>query len=312
MINKSDYRIIYMGTPEISAKTFAELIKSGWNFIALISQMDKEVGRKRKLEDTPTKVVAKKYNIPVYQKEKIRLDYEFVKELKPDLILTFAYGQIIPQGLLDIPKYGCLNLHGSLLPKYRGAAPIQRAIMNGDKQTGITLMEMIDKMDAGRMYAKEVVDITPEDNFSSLSIKLSNAATKIVNNNLLNYFDNKLKGEIQDESKVTIANKITTEEEHINLNLSSEQQINYIRALSDIPGGYFLLNNEKLKVYKAKLFSNETKNEIGKIILKEKHLCYQAKDGLIELLLIQPQGKNKMNAIDFYNGHKDIINFKLS
>jgi len=311
MTCKNQFRIIYMGTPEISAKTFESLIKSGWNFIALISQVDKEVGRKKILTDTPTKVIAKKYNIPVYQKEKIRLDYEFVKELKPDLILTFAYGQIIPQGLLDIPKYGCLNLHGSLLPKYRGAAPIQRAIMNGDSITGITLMEMIDKMDAGRMYAKEVVKIDSEDNYTSLINKLSEAATKIVNDNLLNYFDNKLIGEIQNEKEVTFANKITSEEEHISFNLTAKEQINYIRALSDIPGGYFILNNEKFKVYKARLYSNLVKYELGQLVILDKHLCYQAKDGLIELLIIQPQGKNKMTAIDFYNGHKDIIKFKL-
>ena len=136
-----------MGTPEISAYVFEKLILSGYQFVGLIAQEDQFLGRKKILTKVPTKVIAEKYNIPVYQPAKIRLDYEFVNNLKPDLILTFSYGQIIPQGLLDIPKYGCLNIHGSLLPKYRGAAPIQRAIMNGEKETGLTLMEMIDKMD---------------------------------------------------------------------------------------------------------------------------------------------------------------------
>lgn len=312
MQDKSIYRIIYMGTPEISANTFEALIKSGWNFVALIAQVDKEVGRKRILEEVPTKKVAKKYNIPVYQPTKIRDDYEFIKELKPDLILTFAYGQIIPQGLLDIPKYGCLNLHGSLLPKYRGAAPIQRAIINGDTITGITLMEMIDKMDAGRMYKKEYVDITEDDNYTSLSNKLSLAATKVVNENLLKYFSNDLKGEFQDNSLVTFADKIKSENEHIDINASMIDQVNLIRALSYTPGAYLMLGNEKLKIYKAKMYSNRVHTNIGGICIENKHVLYQCKDGLIELLEIQPQGKNKMNAIDFYNGHKDIINKVLS
>ncbi|HQC32356.1 MAG TPA: methionyl-tRNA formyltransferase, partial [Bacilli bacterium] len=143
-MNKKDYRLIFMGTPEIAAFVFESMIQDGYHFVGLIAQSDSPQGRKNILTKVPTKIVAEKYGIPVFQPEKIRLDYEFVKALKPDLIVTFAYGQIIPQGLLDIPRLGCLNLHGSILPKYRGAAPIQRAIMAGETKTGITLMEMID------------------------------------------------------------------------------------------------------------------------------------------------------------------------
>ena len=308
MRNKKDYRLIYMGTPSMSANTFEALIKSGWNFVALISQEDKEVGRKHLLVDTPTKVVAKKYNIPVYQPKKIREEYEFVKDLNPDLILTFAYGQIIPQGLLDIPKYGCLNLHGSLLPKYRGAAPIQRAIINGETETGITLMEMISQMDAGRMYATIKVKIEENDNYSSLTKKLSEAGVKIVNDNLLKYLNGDLLGKTQDGNLVTFANKITPEEEHLNINLSAKEQVNYIRALSDTPGAYLLLDNQKLKIYEAKIYKEEVKNKIGTIVLENQHLLYQTKDALVELISIQPQGKNKMVARDYLNGHPDIIN----
>lgn len=308
MRSKKDYRLIYMGTPMMSANTFEALIKSGWNFVALISQVDKEVGRKHKLVDTPTKVVAKKYNIPVYQPHKIREDYDFVKELNPDLILTFAYGQIIPQGLLDIPKYGCLNLHGSLLPKYRGAAPIQRAIINDEKVTGITLMEMIDKMDAGRMYATIKVEIKENDNYSSLANKLSEASVKIINDYLLKYLNGELLGKAQDESQVTFANKITPEEEHLNINLSAKEQVNYIRALSNTPGAYLYLDNQKLKIYEAKIYREENKKPIGTIILEDKHLLYQAKDALIELINIKPENKNLMRAIDYINGHQDIVN----
>ena len=307
MRNKKDYRLIYMGTPSMSANTLEALIKSGWNFVALISQEDKEVGRKHQLVDTPTKVVAKKYNIPVYQPKKIREEYEFVKDLNPDLILTFAYGQIIPQGLLDIPKYGCLNLHGSLLPKYRGAAPIQRAIINGETETGITLMEMISQMDAGRMYATIKVKIEENDNYSSLTKKLSEAGVKIVNDNLLKYLNGDLLGKTQDGNLVTFANKITPEEEHLNINLSAKEQVNYIRALSETPGAYLYLDNQKLKILEAKVYKEETKNPIGTIVLENKHLLYQAKGALIELITIKPENKNLMKAIDYVNGHQDII-----
>ena len=172
MKSKKDYRIIYMGTPEMSAKILERLIQDDFNIVALIAQEDKPVGRKGLLEKVPTKVVAEKYNIPVFQPHRIRKEYEFVKDLKPDLILTMAYGQIIPQGLLDIPTLGCLNVHGSLLPKYRGAAPIQRAIINGETKTGVTLMEMIDKMDAGKMFAFEECEISSEDNYTSLCEKI--------------------------------------------------------------------------------------------------------------------------------------------
>ena len=172
MKSVKDVKILYMGTPEMSAKVLETLILDGFNIVGVVAQEDQPVGRKAIITEVPTKVVAKAHNIPVYQPHKIRLDYEFVKEINPDLILTMAYGQIVPQGLLDIPKMGALNLHGSILPKYRGAAPIQRAIMNGETETGVTLMEMVDKMDAGQMFGVEKCEITPEDNYTSLCEKI--------------------------------------------------------------------------------------------------------------------------------------------
>ena len=152
---KMDIRIVYMGTPELSAEILEGLINHGYKIAGVIAQEDKPVGRKNVIQKVPTKVVAEKYQIPVYQPHRIRLDYDFVKQINPDLIITCAYGQIVPQGLLDIPRLGCINVHGSLLPKYRGASPIQSALIHGEKETGVTIMEMIDKMDAGRMIYKK-------------------------------------------------------------------------------------------------------------------------------------------------------------
>ena len=306
-MNKNDYRLVFMGTPNIAAYVFEKLISEGYNFVGLIAQSDSPVGRKGLLSKVPTKVVAEKYHIPVFQPEKIRLDYEFVKDLKPDLIVTFSYGQIIPQGLLDIPRLGCLNLHGSLLPKYRGAAPIQRAIMEGEKQTGITLMEMVDKMDAGKMYAKAYVEITDDDNYSTLSAKLAQAAADLLIAKLPLYLINQLPGEVQDESLVTFANKIKPENEKIDINMPSAVVVNHIRALSETPGAFFLLNDQKLKVYKARLYSDAIEGSVGQIVSIHNGIIVQLVDGQIALLDIQLEGRKRLNYKDFINGQKNLI-----
>ena len=297
----NEYRIVFMGTPEIAARVFENLINFGLNFVGLIAQEDKPVGRKGILEPVATKVVAQKYNIPVFQPHRIRKEYEFLYDLKPDLILTMAYGQIVPQAVLDVPPYGCLNLHGSLLPKYRGAAPIQRALINGDKTTGITLMEMIDKMDAGRMYAKEEVTID-NDNYSSLCLKLVDAATKVVQDNLYDYFNHKLVGIVQDESEVTFADKILPSDEKLDINLNCEQFINFVNGLSFEPGGYVYINDKKLKILKAhKVLSHL--GELGQLSIK-KEVVLSLVDGDIVLDVVQLEGKKRMDGKSFANGNR--------
>ena len=297
----NEYRIVFMGTPEIAARVFENLINFGLNFVGLIAQEDKPVGRKGILEPVATKVVAQKYNIPVFQPHRIRKEYEFLYDLKPDLILTMAYGQIVPQAVLDVPPYGCLNLHGSLLPKYRGAAPIQRALINGDKTTGITLMEMIDKMDAGRMYAKEEVTID-DDNYSSLCLKLVDAATKVVQDNLYDYFNHKLVGIVQDESEVTFADKILPSDEKLDINLNCEQFINFVNGLSFEPGGYVYINDKKLKILKAhKVLSHL--GELGQLSIK-KEVVLSLVDGDIVLDVVQLEGKKRMDGKSFANGNR--------
>ena len=297
----NEYRIVFMGTPEIAARVFENLINFGLNFVGLIAQEDKPVGRKGILEPVATKIVAQKYNIPVFQPHRIRKEYEFLYDLKPDLILTMAYGQIVPQAVLDVPPYGCLNLHGSLLPKYRGAAPIQRALINGDKTTGITLMEMIDKMDAGRMYAKEEV-IIDDDNYSSLCLKLVDAATKVVQDNLYDYFNHKLVGIVQDESEVTFADKILPSDEKLDINLDCEQFINFVNGLSFEPGGYVYINDKKLKILKAHKVSSRL-GEMGQLSIK-KEIVLSLADGDIVLDVVQLEGKKRMDGKSFANGNR--------
>lgn len=292
----------------MSASVLEALILEGYNIIGVVAQLDKPVGRKKILEKVPTKVVAEKYNIPVFQPEKIRLDYEFVKELKPDVILTLAYGQIVPQGLLDIPRLGCINLHGSLLPKYRGAAPMQYAIIEGENVTGMTLMQMIDKMDAGVMYAKKEVKISEDDTLSTLTSKMVDCAKDLILETLPLYLDGKLKGEVQDDSLVTFCPTIKKEQEHLDLSLPAQKVVNWIRALNDHPGAYLLLDDAKLKVWRARVINDKVTHSLGEIISADKNgLIMQGKDGQISLLELQKEGKNKMDYRSFINGNQNLI-----
>ena len=300
--NKSEPRIVYMGTPELSAKVLEAMIEDGWNIVALVTNEDKEVGRKRILTPTPTKEVALRHNIPVYQPHRIRLDHAFLEELKPDVIVTFAYGQIVPDDVLACPKYGCINLHGSLLPKLRGAAPIQRAIMQGDSKTGVTLMQMVTAMDAGLMYDKEEVEIAPNETYTTLQEKISEAGKRLILRDLLPYLNGELPGVPQKEEEVTFAAKIKPEDEHIPLSLSASSFVSYAHGLSEEPGGYLFLKGEKLKIYLARKVNDEVKAPLGTIVEANKRLIFQAKDGQIEILSLQLQGKKKMDARSFLNG----------
>ena len=303
-MDKKTARIIFMGTPEISAKVLEDLILNDYQIVGVIAQPDRPVGRKKILLPVPTKVVASKYNIPVYQPIKIRKEYDFVNELKPDLIITLAYGQIVPQGLLDIPSLGCINLHGSLLPKYRGAAPIQYALLNNEKVTGMTLMRMVKEMDAGEMYATEEVSISEDDNSTSLFIKMGEAASRLILRVLPDFLEGKIKGVPQDETQVTFAPSIKPEEEKIDLNKSTLEMFGQIRALSDVPGAYLYLDDLKVKIYKAKVISDSYNGEPGEIIRADKGGLYmKTTDGVLAILELQKEGKNRIDYKSFINGN---------
>ena len=303
LIKKKNLKILYFGTPDISAIVLELLIKNNYNIIGVVAQMDKEKDRKGRILEVPTKVIAKKFDIPVFQKEKIRLDFEFIKELKPDIILTMAYGQLIPHELLMIPKYGCYNLHGSLLPQYRGAAPIQFALLNGDKITGVTLMEMADKMDAGKMYYKKEIQVSDDDNYTSLKKKIAISCFEVFDEGIEDVVNGINIGEEQDEAKVTFTSKISRDLEKLNFSEDSNKINNIIRALSYEPGTYFSYKNIKFKVFKVLPFTNLNIAELGTIIKYDKQgFCIATKDGYIEILELQKPGKNIMSFKDFYNG----------
>lgn len=312
-MEKKELNLLFMGTPEISAYVFEQMILDGYHFVGLVAQPDHPVGRKGIIEKVPTKVIAEKYNIPVFQPIKIRKDFSFMDNLKVDLVITLAYGQIVPQGFLDIPRFGCLNLHGSLLPKLRGASPVQTALINNEKVTGVTLMEMVAAMDAGRMYGKKEVIIEEDDNATSLFKKISEAAKDLVLELLPKYVNGELEGIPQDENEVTFCSLIKPEQEKLDLSKDILEVYGYIRGLSDEPGAYLYLDNQKLKIFKAKIANDLVTAEVGTIVQADKRgLLLQCQNGQLAILELQKEGKKRMDYRAFINGNQNLLGTKLN
>ena len=312
-------KIIFMGTTEFAGGILKSLLINGYNVIGVVCQPDKPVGRKKNLEFSFTKKVALENNIDIFQPFNIKEDNEWLVNKEPDLIITCAYGQIVPQKVLDLPPLGCINVHGSLLPKLRGAAPIQYAILNDLKVTGVTIMNMVKKMDVNEPEEekKEEEDliikvplgtvITNTDTGDSLFKKMEEAAALLLIDTLDDYIDGKLSGEKQDEESVSFAPSIKREEEIINWNDTRRNIYNKIRALNSVPGAYTLLEDLSIKVFSSEEIYKEYIGECGEIveILKDR-IFVKVKDGAISICEVQPSGKKRMSVRDFLNGNKDL------
>ena len=253
-----------MGTPSFAVPILEELINK-YNVIMVVSQPDKEKDRKGNIIYSPCKEIGIKNNIEVYQPIKIREEYQYILDKKPDIIITAAYGQIIPSEILDYPKYGCINVHGSLLPKLRGGAPIHHAIINGDKEAGVTIMYMDKKMDSGDIISQRSINIDDNMILDDLYYKLSILGRDLLIDTLpsiLNGTNSRIK---QNEEEVTYGLNITKEEELINFNDSVSNVHNKIRGLSSIPGAYAMLNNKRMKIYLSEKTNNISKEKPGTI-----------------------------------------------
>ena len=300
-MNKENLKIVFMGTTEFAGGILQALLNNGYNVIGVVCQPDKPVGRKRIMEYPFTKNIALNNNIEVFQPLNIREDNEWLEVKKPDLIVTCAYGQIVPQKVLDIPSLGCL------LPKLRGAAPIQYAILQDLKVTGITIMQMVKKMDAGDMFAKREVEVSNDDTGDSLFKKMEVVAADLLIEILPDYVNGKLPGVKQNEDEVTFAPSIKREEEIINWSDTKRSVYNKIRALNSVPGAYSLLDGMSVKIYSSEEVNKEYDGEFGEIVevLKDKFIV-KVQDGGIAIKELQPSGKKRMMARDFLNGNKDL------
>ena len=311
----NDKKIVFLGTPEFSACVLQGLIDAKYNIIAVVTQPDKPVGRKRILTPTPVKEVALRHNIDVYQPVSLRKDYEFLKNMDFDMLITAAYGQILPQEVLDLSKVNNINVHASLLPKHRGGAPIHRSIINGDKTTGVTIMKMVYKMDAGCMYAKQEVEIDEQINTTELFNKLQYVGRDLLLKVLPDLLDNKLEGIEQNEDEATYSFNIKREEEKIDFNKTTLQVHNLIRGLAEVPGAYCIFKEKEMKVYKAKIYKLcEDNVEVGSLKIENKNeLIVKCSDGYLRLLEIKLEGKQRMDVKSVLNGTNkdDLVKEKL-
>lgn len=300
-----DLRVIFMGSPLFSVPVLEELNKNV-NVVGVVTAPDAYVGRKKVLTMCPVKEKAVSLGLKVYSPIKLRSDFEFIKELNPDMIITCAYGQILSEEILNIPKLGCFNLHGSLLPKYRGGAPIHYALLNGDEKTGITLMYMDKGMDSGDMIAKEEIKIEDNDNIESLTNKLSIIASNMIIKYLPSLIDGTNNREKQDISKVTFSPIITREDEHLDFNLTVKEIYNRYRMLSPNPLPNIKIDEIEYKIAACKIV--DASGKVSTVVSKDKNsFTIMAKDKGIMVTKIKPIGKNIMNVRDFFNGYHDEI-----
>lgn len=304
-------KIIFMGTPDFSVPVLKRIIDEGYKVVAVVTQPDRPVGRKKVLTPPPVKVEAEKHGIPVYQPEKIRDEAELAKilALQPDLVVTAAFGQILPNELLEAPKYGCINVHASLLPELRGGAPIHYSILQGKEKTGITIMYMAEKLDAGDILTQAEVVIEEEDNVGTMHEKLSQIGADLLAETIPKLLKEELTPIKQDESKATFASNIKRSDEKIDWTRTGEEIYNHVRGLNPWPVAYTFLEGKVLKLWQTKKVTGFKKSEPGMIIdiQKEGFVVATGNDTSILITELQPSGKKKMPAKDYLSGAGSFI-----
>ncbi len=289
-------RIVYMGTPDFAATVLEGICRTEHEIVGVISQPDKPKNRGMHLEPTPVKAYALSQNIPVYQPETLRdkAILPYLEEAKPDIIVVVAYGKLLPEYVLSFPKYGCINMHASLLPKYRGAAPIQWSILNGEAETGVTSMYMEKGLDTGDMILKTRVPITREDTAASLHDKLAEAAAALAVETLSAIENGTAPREAQDDAASTYAPLLTKELGDIDWQKTSREILDTVRGLFPWPGAYSSIDGERIKIIAAK--EAEGKGAPGEVIKSRGALIVATGDGAIEISELQLPGKKKMTA----------------
>lgn len=302
-------RVVFMGTPDFSVPILERLIAENYDVVLVVTQPDRPVGRKRILTPPPVKVTAEKHEIPVFQPEKVADEYEEIFTYEPDIIVTAAYGQILPKALLDYPKYGCINVHASLLPKLRGGAPIHYAILQGEKETGVTIMYMVEKLDAGDMLSQRAIPIEQEDDVGILHDKLSALGADLLLETLPKLFAGEIHPVKQKEEEATFAPNITRDVEKIDWMKSSEEVYNHIRGLRPWPVAYTTYDEKLMKIWRAELLDKKLTGKAGEIVsVDETSFTVACGDGKgVIITEIQPAGRRRMYVEDYLRGAKDRI-----
>lgn len=296
-----DKKVVFMGTPEFSVPVLEMLIENT-NVVLVVTQPDSYVGRKHELKYTPVKECALKHNIPVFQPEKVREKTDEILKCNPDIIITCAYGQIIPSILLDTPKYKAVNVHASLLPKLRGGSPLHRCIIDGYSETGVTIMYMAPGMDDGDIITQRSIEIKDTDNVGIIHDELSIMGRDLLLETLPNIFSGNITRTKQNTEEVTYAYNIKREEEKLDFNKTAREVFNQIRGMYPFPVAYTTLNGEVIKICES-VIGNSSKGKPGEIIETSKDgISVMCKDKNIIITRLKPSGKKEMSAKDYLNG----------
>ena len=301
-------RIIFAGTPDFAARHLDALLSSGHKVVGVFTQPDRPAGRGKKLMPSPVKVLAEEHGLPIFQPASLRPqeNQQLVADLNADVMVVVAYGLILPKAVLDMPRLGCVNVHGSLLPRWRGAAPIQRSLWAGDAETGVTIMKMDVGLDTGDMLFKLACPITNEDTSATLYDKLADLGPQGLIETLQQLADNTATPEVQDEALVTYAEKLSKEEAQPDWSLSAAQLERCIRAFNPWPMSWMMIDDQPVKVWKASVIDGDTSEEPGTIIeVSKQGIQVATAKGILNLESLQPAGKKAMSAQDLLNSRRE-------
>ena len=306
-------RLIFMGTPRFAVPILEALLQSEDEVLAVVTQPDKPAGRGKKLTPPPVKQLAQRHGLLVFQPEKIK-EPSFLEELKalhPDVIVVAAYGKILPKEVLEIPKFGCINVHASLLPKFRGAAPINWAIISGEKETGVTIMQMDEGMDTGDILLQEKIDIAPEETAGTLHDKLSLLGARLIVEALKLLKEGRLAPRKQPEEGVSYAPVLKKEDGFLDFSRSAEELSRLIRGLDPWPTAYTRFRGKLLKLFRPKVLDQVSSAPPGTIVDLKEGLIIATGKGLLKIEEVQPEGKRRMKAEDFIRGWRPEVGEKL-
>ncbi|MFA6391299.1 MAG: methionyl-tRNA formyltransferase [Patescibacteria group bacterium] len=312
--NNHKFRVAFFGTPDFAVPALQALLSMPEiDMVTAVTQPDKPVGRKQELTAPPVKKLSEKYNLPVCQPERIKSTKfdQCLSDLELDVAIVVAYGKIIPEKVLDMPKHGWLNIHGSLLPKFRGASPIQAAILNGETETGVTLMKIDAGLDTGAIIKQKIIPISNEDNFESLHDKLALLGADILKDSLIDYLNEKLKPIPQDDSIATKTAIIKKEDGRIDWTKDAQQIARQIRAYYPWPGSFCKHDRKTLKIHSADISDAKIQLDPGKISYTDNSILIGSGKGNLKILKLQLEGKRLQTANEFINGNPDFKNAQL-
>lgn len=298
-------RIVFMGTSAFAVPSLSELMTSEHTVAAVVTQPDRPKGRGQKIVSSPVKEVALKHSLNIYQFDKIKTTaaVEKITELAPDLIVVVSYGQIIPDQVLNVPPFGCINVHASLLPGYRGAAPIQRALMAGEPIVGVSTMKMDSGLDTGDILMQDSVQVDPDMDHGQLESLLADRGAHLLLHTINVWESGLLQPRRQDHANATYAHRLQREDEIIDWTLDAQTIHNQVRALSPAPGAYTIIQGTQVKVYRTKVVQAEEQGTPGQLLaITAAGLLIQTGQGGVEILEVQKQGKKRMKALDFWQG----------